>query len=278
MFWRTLSALTISTVLLTTLAFTGTPSKEEPPDLVSIPPVGALEKEPAKQPPPEENKKITTIPILMYHVIEDYSGPYEQLYTEPAVLRRQIAYLKEQGYTAVTVAEALNHWQKGTPLPAKPVIFTFDDGYRSIYTEAFPILKEYNFRATLYLHTAKINTPGGLTTEMIKEMSGYGLEIGSHSLTHPDLTKISPARLKKEIQLSKKELEKITGKKVTTFCYPAGRHNARVREEVRKAGYLGAVTTRYGAATFQENLYNLSRIRINKSDALQGFINKMNRY
>ncbi|MBZ4653225.1 MAG: polysaccharide deacetylase [Peptococcaceae bacterium] len=278
MFWKTLSALTISAVLLTTLAFTGTPSKEEPPDLVSITPVGALEKELVRQPPLEENKKITTIPILMYHVIEDYSGPYEQLYTSPQILRKQLAFLKEQGFSAVTVHEALNHWKKDTPLPAKPIILTFDDGYRSVYTEAFPLLKEYGFRATLYLHTAKINTPGGLTTEMTKEMAGYGLEIGSHSLTHPDLTKISPAKLRNEIRLSKKQLEELTGQEVTTFCYPAGRYNSRVREEVMKAGYLGAVTTRYGPATNRENLYSLSRIRINKSDLLQGFINKLNRY
>lgn len=278
MFWKTLSALTISAVLLTTLAFTGTPSKEEPPDLVSITPVGALEKELVRQPPLEENKKITTIPILMYHVIEDYSGPYEQLYTSPQILRKQLAFLKEQGYSAVTVHETLNHWKKGTPLPAKPIILTFDDGYRSVYTEAFPLLKEYGFRATLYLHTAKINTPGGLTTEMTKEMAGYGLEIGSHSLTHPDLTKISPAKLRNDIRLSKKQLEELTGQEVTTFCYPAGRYNSRVREEVMKAGYLGAVTTRYGPATNRENLYSLSRIRINKSDLLQGFINKLNRY
>ncbi len=278
MFWKSISALTISAVLLTVLAFTGASSKVEPPDLVSITPVGAAEKEPVKQPPLEEDKKITTIPILMYHVIENYSGPYEQLYTAPAVLRCQIAYLKEQGYTAVTVHEALNHWQKGTPLPPKPIILTFDDGYRSAYTEAFPILKEFKFKATLYLHTAKINTPAGLTHEMIKEMSRYGLEIGSHSLTHPDLTKISSARLCNEILLSKKELEKITGKEVTTFCYPAGRVNMRVKEEVRKAGYLGAVTTKYGPATIQENPYSLSRIRINKSDLLQGFIKKVNRY
>jgi peptidoglycan/xylan/chitin deacetylase (PgdA/CDA1 family) len=278
LFWKTLSALTISAVLLTTLAFTGTPSKEEPPDLVSITPVGALEKELVRQPPLEENKKITTIPILMYHVIEDYSGPYEQLYTSPQILRKQLAFLKEQGFSAVTVHEALNHWKKDTPLPAKPIILTFDDGYRSVYTEAFPLLKEYGFRATLYLHTAKINTPGGLTTEMTKEMAGYGLEIGSHSLTHPDLTKISPAKLRNEIRLSKKQLEELTGQEVTTFCYPAGRYNSRVREEVMKAGYLGAVTTRYGPATNRENLYSLSRIRINKSDLLQGFINKLNRY
>lgn len=252
-----------------TLSYSAAPPHEEPPVLASNTPVETLEKKQVKQ---------LAIPILMYHVIEEYSGPYEQLYIQPAILRKQLAFLKEQGYNTVTVHEALAHWEKGAPLPAKPIILTFDDGYRSVYTEAFPLLKEYGFRATLYLHTAKINTPGGLTTGMIREMAQYGLEIGSHSLTHPDLTKISPAKLRKEIRHSKKVLEELIGQEVTTFSYPAGRHNTRVREEVRKAGYLGAVTTKYGPATSQENPYSLSRLRINKSDSLQGFINKVKPY
>lgn len=225
----------------------------------------------------QNSKHYTNIPILMYHVLEDYSGTYEQLYVGPQVFRQQLAYLQEQGYQTVTLRQVLEHWTQAKPLPDNPVVISFDDGYRSMYTQAFPLLREFGYQGTFYLHTAKIDTAGGLTRAMIQEMVAGGMEIGSHTIGHPDLTKISSVRLSRELKESKQALEAITGSPVQTFAYPAGRYNQRVQAAVDKAGYIGAVTTQYGIATQRQNPLTLKRIRINKSDGLDGFIAKMSK-
>ncbi len=216
-----------------------------------------------------------SIPILMYHVIEDYSGTYEELYVPPLIFRQQLAYLKENGYHTVTCAEVLQHWSEAMPLPDKPIVLSFDDGYRSMYTEALPLLKEYGFRGTFFLHLANINTEKGLTEEMIQEMITAGMEIGSHTVSHPDLTKLTASKLKQELEESKRVLSEITGTSVHTLAYPSGRFNKRVMSAARETGYLAAVTTQYGPATSQQNIYSLKRIRINKSDGVNGFIKKI---
>lgn len=233
-------------------------------------------------PPPEPALPLSKtnydrVPILMYHVIEDYSGVYEQLYTSPEFFRSQLVFLKEQGFTTVTVQDTIDHWAGSKPLPDRPIVLTFDDGYRSIYTQAYPIMKELGIVGTLYLHSNKIDTNGGLTREMITEMHDYGMEIGSHTLSHTDLTKLSKAKMIKEITESKRILESITGTKVTTFAYPAGRFNSTVIKAVKDGGYQGAVTTKYAVASKKGNMYTLSRLRINKSDGIKGFKSKISR-
>ncbi len=225
--------------------------------------------------PPPEPIHYREVPILMYHVIEDFNGPLEQLYVSPLEFRKQMEFLQKHNFHTVPVCDVLNHWKYGQALPANPIVLSFDDGYRSIYTQAFPILKEYGFIGTLYLCTNKIDTESGLTTEMIKEMSLHGFEIGSHTVSHPDLTKINTARLSQEIKDSKSVLESLVGQEVSTFCYPSGQSNLSVREEVQEAGYLGAVTTRYGYASADQNSYLLNRIRVNKKDSLQAFQKKL---
>lgn len=230
---------------------------------------------PAPFVPTPEPIRYREVPILMYHVIEDFNGPLEQLYVSPLEFRKQMEFLQKHGFHTVPVRDVLNHWKYGQALPANPIVLSFDDGYRSIYTHAFPILKEYGFIGTLYLCTNKIDTESGLTTPMIQEMSLHGFEIGSHTISHPDLTKINAARLSREIKDSKSVLESLVGQEVSTFCYPSGQSNPSVRKEVQEAGYLGAVTTRYGYAADDQNSYLLSRIRINKKDSLQAFQKKL---
>lgn len=230
------------------------------------------ETEPLMPPPHPHYERI---PILMYHVIEDYTGPYEELYVSPQIFSQQMEYLKDQGFNAVTLNSVIEHWQNNSPLPEKPIVLTFDDGYRSIYTQAFPILKQYQFSATLFIYIRKIDTASGLTTQMIQEMAEYGLEIGSHTLTHSDLTKLKESYLIKEIKESKKRLENLTLQEVTTFCYPAGRYNQTVQKYTTETGYLAAVTTKPGVAQEDMDRYALKRIRINRSDRLAGFIQKL---
>jgi len=246
---------------------------EESPDTGSGEPASGEEVLAASA--PQVIRKYNHIPILMYHVLADYSGPLEQLYVSPSVFRRQLEYLQEEGFHTVTMGEVLAHWTKDSPLPEKPIVLTFDDGYTSMFTEAFPILREFGYKGTFYLHTSKINTAGGLTSEMVRQMAESGMEIGCHTVSHPDLTKLSPSRLQREVQASKEFLEELTGSPVLTFAYPSGRYNQKVKAAVQDAGYLSAVTTEYGLAHSGQDPLVLSRLRINKSDGLEGFKKKI---
>ncbi|NLT94548.1 MAG: polysaccharide deacetylase family protein [Clostridia bacterium] len=211
------------------------------------------------------------IPILMYHEIGTPSGPWKELYVEPENFVRQLDWLKENGYSTVTLDDVYAHWYYKKPLPEKPVVLTFDDGYRNMYDIVLPLLLSRDMKATFFLYPSKFNTPTGLTTEMVAEMAAKGMEIGSHTYSHKDLTKISAAQLEQELAKSKKVLEEITGKPVKFLCYPSGQFNEQVIKESKKAGYLAAVTTQMGKAAHTQDPYRWKRVRINYSTTLASF-------
>jgi peptidoglycan/xylan/chitin deacetylase (PgdA/CDA1 family) len=267
--------LIIIVIFLTAMQITNTQMISEEPNLLTIPNTQVVEATPLIQPIAKKTF-FHNIPILMYHVIEDDLGRrYEQLYVSPANFRQQLLFLKENGFHTVTVRDVLEHWQLGKELPTKPIVLSFDDGYLSIYTEAFPLLKELGLVATFYINTNKIGSPTALTPEMIREVSEAGIEIGSHSLSHLDLRKISSKQLHKEVFDSKIKLEALTGMKITTFCYPAGKYNNKVLQEVKRAQYMGAVTTKVGLSSLQQGVFTLSRVRINRRDNLEMFAKKI---
>lgn len=215
------------------------------------------------------------IPVLMYHEIGTPSGPWKELYVEPETFAKQLDWLKDNGYATVGLSDVYNHWYHEKPLPEKPIVLTFDDGYRSMYEIVMPLLLAREMQATFFLYPSKFNTPTGLTPEMVQELSDNGMEIGSHTLTHNDLTKISETELTKELADSKRYLEEITKTPIDFLCYPAGQFNKQVIEESKKAGYLGAVTTQMGKATHTQDSFQWKRVRINYSDGLNGFIKKI---
>lgn len=215
------------------------------------------------------------VPVLMYHEIGTPSGPWKELYVEPAVFAQQLDYLAQEGYTTISLENLYDHWYKEKPLPEKPIILTFDDGYKSMYEKVFPLLLARKMQGTFFLYPSKFDTSNGLTPQMVKEMAQKGMEIGSHTLNHVDLTKVKLDQQKKELSHSKKILEELTEKPIHFLCYPAGRYNGQVIEEVQKHGYWGAVTTQMGKTFYQQDPYSWKRIRINYSDGLQGFIKKI---
>lgn len=226
-------------------------------------------------PPPEQLQPITPayeyvlaeqVPILMYHVIADYSGPNEGLYLSPAHFQEHLDLFSAEGVTPITLAQLYAHWQNGLALPPKPVVLTFDDGYTSMYTEVFPRLQTKGWPATFFLFIRHIGQEGGLSHDQIREMYAAGMEIGSHSVNHLDLTTLHAEALDQELVLSKNTLEEILGAPVHFFCYPSGRKNPTVQSHTAQAGYLAAVTTDYGFSKHKGNSYTWPRIRINKGD------------
>lgn len=211
------------------------------------------------------------IPILMYHEVGTPSGPWKELYVEPENFVQQLDWLQENGYSTVGLADVYDHWYRQKPLPEKPVVLTFDDGYRNMYDIVFPLLLARDMQATFFLYPSKFNTPTGLTTEMVAEMAAKGMEIGSHTYSHSDLTKISSAQMKKELEDSKRVLEEITGRPINFLCYPSGRFDQKVIEKSKEGGYLAAVTTQMGKASPTQDPYQWKRVRINYSTTLAGF-------
>lgn len=231
------------------------------------------------------------IPVLMYHKVSPDSfrnGP--GLRVTPYEFERQVKYLKESGYTAISLDEVINHREKGISLPNRPVVITFDDGYEDNYTYAFPVLKKYGYTATIFI---VYNEVGGynqwdikehntqpfklLTWEQIRTMQDYGICFESHTLSHPHLTSLTADEARKEICESKIKLEQVLGKPVNYIAYPYGQHNDQICEITRKAGYKAAVSTITGTNQQNTDRYRLKRLRVNGYLSFDNFKTIMNR-
>jgi peptidoglycan/xylan/chitin deacetylase (PgdA/CDA1 family) len=208
-----------------------------------------------------------SVPILMYHYIRSDPGPDDPvgqgLSVSPELFAEQLGYLAEQGYSTLTMAELADVWEGRRSLPSKPIVLTFDDGYRDFYTNAWPILQEYGFSATVYVFNAVIDQPDYLTRDMILELDASGkVDFGSHTIHHPDLPGLSDADAEEEIIGSKRALEELLGHPVRTFCYPHGNYTERDVALVNAAGYALAVTTEWGYAEPSLDPQLQPRIRI----------------
>lgn len=211
------------------------------------------------------------IPILMYHYIRDYTDPKDKigvnLSVSPTTFAQQLAALKGAGYTTVTFNDL------DQPLPAKPIILTFDDGYDDAYTAALPALKQQGMRAVFYLVTQFLNTPHYLTTDQAKALDAEKMEIASHTVDHHELAKQSETQQQIELSQSKTTLETLIGKPIDHFCYPSGKYNAVTLGLDKTVGYRTATTTKPGIATghsFNTTPYELPRVRVtNQTDLLK---------
>jgi peptidoglycan/xylan/chitin deacetylase (PgdA/CDA1 family) len=141
------------------------------------------------------------------------------------------------------------------------LLLTIDDGYQDAYV-AYEILRQRGLKAVFFVTTRYLGDGRHLTVVQLREMARGGMEIGSHSISHPDLTALSLANCKKEITESKRFLEELLGKKIISFCYPAGRVNADVRRLVKNSGYLYARTTRPGFGDLDTEPHTLRVFRV----------------
>ena len=236
---------------------------------------------PTPQPTPDGVRRTARVPILMYHHIADppagAKAVERDLSVSPARFEEQLRYLRDAGYQSISTVDLVYHLTLGTPLPAKPVIITFDDGYRDVYTNAFPLLRAYGFTATVYVITDFVDrglTPY-LTWPQIEEMYAAGIEFGAHSRDHPDLRRKSYDFLVWQILGPKQTLEAHLPAPVRTFSYPSGAYDQRVIEVLRSAHYWCAVTTEQGATHSSDGLFTLSRIRMRRADTLETFRKKL---
>ena len=220
----------------------------------------------------------TPVPILMYHVVADPrpDAPYPQLFVSATDFAGQMRWLARHGYQPVTLRAVWDHWHRGAPLPKRPIVVSFDDGYRSVAHAALPPMRERGWPGVLNLTVKNLRVAGGLSRRQVRRLIAAGWEIDAHTLTHPDLTSIDDGELAHEVAGSRRELRRLFGVPVDFFCYPGGRYDARVIAAVRRAGYLGATTTLEGLAE-PSKPYELRRVRVSRSDGVAGFATKLER-
>ena len=205
------------------------------------------------------------VPIMMYHHVTAVT-PSEGNWVSPKNFEQQMAYLAKHQYKVIMLDELVDAIQTKKKLPHKTVVITFDDGYDDNYDQAFPILRRYQFPATVFLIANKINADGFLNLKQIDEMMAYGINFGSHTLSHPYLPGLSPQEQEKEIRESKAKIGKALNTSIEYFCYPIGGFSDDIKRMVKEAGYKGALTTNRGFARSNQDVYELKRIRFGDND------------
>lgn len=205
----------------------------------------------------------TGIPVLNYHQVEPKDGNPLTLW--PEQFEAQMEYLAAEGYTTITIDEMMDALENGTSLPEKSVIITFDDGYADNYEYAYPILKKYGFKATIFLIYDFTNTyPNYLTWDQVAEMKTSGLiHFESHTMTHANLAELTSVdELRHEIADSHDLLSEKLGYDMHYIAYPGGRVNEEIERITSAAGYRGGFTVHYGLSTPAEGRYQMDRIPI----------------
>jgi len=218
----------------------------------------------------------TYVPILMYHRIEETTdtSTNAKYYSSPTKFRRQMRALYLEGYTAVTLQQVWDYWHDEGTLPAKPIVLTFDDGTSGQVENTLPVLEKYGWPGVISVVVPNVSDAGGslsISPDQIRRLLDAGWELDSHSMTHPDMTTVSAARLQYELTESRRRLQEQFGVPCNFFCYPGGANDATVRAAAEAAGYLGATTVVRGCAD-PEMPYELDRIEVDGRNVIKTFL------
>ncbi|ACB49461.1 hypothetical protein cce_0109 [Crocosphaera subtropica ATCC 51142] len=192
-----------------------------------------------------ESARAAKVPIFMYHDIL----PKKEVFFDvtPEELENHFKYIQEKGLTPISLDLLLDHLQKGIPLPDKPILLSFDDGYGGHYDHVYPLLKKYNYPAVFSVYVKKMDgttARSSLTWEQLQQLADDPLiTIASHTISHPrDLRELSDDELFQEVMMSKEILEEKLGIPIKYFTYPEGKHDARVKQWAMAAGYKMALS------------------------------------
>lgn len=216
----------------------------------------------------------------MYHKVDKIlpGTRYPGNHVLPEAFDEQIAELKRRDYRSITLDQWVAYKDKRAGLPRHPIIITFDDGYQSTYHTAWPTLKRYGFSATVFLVASLIGKTNAwdvderqeplLDESEIREMQRDGITFGSHTQSHRALTKIPLEEAGRELADSRKMLESVLGRSVSSLCYPFAKQNRAVRRLARNAGYTAAVIGRGGTNRVWTDQYALRRIKIDTATTI----------
>jgi peptidoglycan/xylan/chitin deacetylase (PgdA/CDA1 family) len=279
------AALAAVALFLTACAFGRQASAAETDTTVTAPaveePSGVEERRarssycPLRFPSPLPTRQ-RVVPILMYHRV-DYvtaSTPAvtKALTVSPEDFRHQMKWLKGHGYHTITQRSLFDALMCGDRLPRKPIVVTFDDGYRDVYRYASPVIERFGMHAISYLITERISgdDPSFLTWNQVRRFEERGVEIGSHTVSHAALTSLSDAGALAELVQSRKKLEQKLDHRVPWLAYPYGSYDSRIERLAKEAGYKLAVTTEWGSLQSAQRPFALKRLRVLDSTGVSG--------
>jgi peptidoglycan/xylan/chitin deacetylase (PgdA/CDA1 family) len=230
------------------------------------------------------------VSILMYHQVGRFQSPkaHRAGYCHVRRFRAQMAYLRAFRYNVISLDQALDGLFNGGELPPRSVVLTFDDGYRNFRDHAFPVLRRHGFPATVFVVADLVGKsaewlegdrerPPLMGPETLREVQGGGVTLGSHTSTHPRLSRLPEAERREQIFRSKAVLEDMLQNEVRHFCYPYGDYAPGIPDLVKSAGYASGLTCIRGAANTADNPFEIPRKAISYGDNLLGYYWKLNR-
>jgi peptidoglycan/xylan/chitin deacetylase (PgdA/CDA1 family) len=229
-------------------------------------------------------KGYQTVPVLCYHRLAERCE--SALCITASLFEEQMRYLKKNGYRVISMAELEDFFTNRRRIPSKAVVINLDDGYRSTYEIAYPILKKHGFTAGLFIYTDFIGaSSGALTWAQIQEMKADGFEVGSHSVSHCDLTMRMEGeneeeymdRIRKELLQSKQIIDKKLDQNTVYFAYPYGKYNHRILSLCEEAGYTMAFSVKRGGNPFFSDPMVLRREQIVTRD-MESFVDSLNTF
>ncbi|MBD0708631.1 MULTISPECIES: polysaccharide deacetylase family protein [unclassified Streptomyces] len=214
------------------------------------------------------------IPVLLYHAVMAEPPPWIAEFTvSPTEFARQLDAVVASGRSPLTVGALVGLLAAGDPLPPRPVVLTFDDGFADLAGPTAEALAARRLPATAYLTTGAL-VPGRpcllppapmITLARVPELEAYGMEIGAHTATHPQLDTLAPGALSAELREPKAVLEDVLGHEIRHLAYPHGYNSPAVRRAVRAAGYASAVAVRHALSSETDEPYRIARLIVRRS-------------
>ena len=218
-----------------------------------------------------------SVPVLMYHRVDNLDPRQPQskllrgLTVSPETFRKQMEYLVSHGYRGIPLDNVENAVLHGGELPKRAVAITFDDGYDSVFDHAYPVLRKYGLPATIFVVTSVVGRPHHVTWDELRLMKKHGIDCASHTVHHPDLTKLSLAQIDLELRGSRIRIKRETGESVDSLAYPGSRYDVEVVRDMRRSGYLIGWRDHGGPVHPTNRLYYLPRVRISGRDSMAEF-------
>jgi peptidoglycan/xylan/chitin deacetylase (PgdA/CDA1 family) len=216
------------------------------------------------------------VPVLMYHEIAGITATKSRLAVTPEAFADQVGYLRDAGFTAITAGALAEILAGGAgSLPERPVVLTFDDGYGDFYSQALPVLKRYGATATVFQTTGLVGVPGTAKRMMnwreLAEVAAAGVEIGAHTVQHPQLDQLPDRELRDELADSKSQLEDRLGMAVPGLAYPYGYSNDKVRRTAREIGYTYAYAVDNAMTASGADQFALPRLTVKRATTMKTF-------
>lgn len=262
---RYIIMLLLTAAALTLAGCSGKPQQPQAAQLPAASPVSHVPAKPMAVP--------LSVPILMYHSIGEEKNNDAVISKE--LFAEQMAFLSREQFNPITLDELYAYLADGKPLPLKPVVLTFDDGYRDTYEAAFPILKRYGFASTLFIPAEFVGER--LSLAELKEMKAAGMAIMSHSQTHRELAPMTAKEQAQEIISSKQKLDSLLKQDTRYFCYPNGSYSPETLRLLKEQGFKLAVTIEPGWVKPADNRLTLTRVWVGNSVTLRYFEERVTR-